>query len=180
MLANLRALFGVIVDIVLLRRGPENLPASSGLLVIVVALNTAVFALSMAAAPQAPANWQARILISAAVSLLWYRAAFGLTRKRERFTQTMTAVFAANTLFIPVLVPMASALMPYLEKQQTAPPALGILTLLVAGWLFVVQLRIVRTAFEWPIAGAIAFIFAQELAGAIIFALLFGVAEKAA
>ena len=32
MLANLRALFGVVVDIVLLRRGPEDLPASTVLL----------------------------------------------------------------------------------------------------------------------------------------------------
>jgi len=42
MLANLRALFGLLVDIVLLRRGPESLPASPSLLVIVIVLNTAM------------------------------------------------------------------------------------------------------------------------------------------
>ena len=37
MLANLRALFGVVVDIVLLRRGPEHLPASPALLAVTIA-----------------------------------------------------------------------------------------------------------------------------------------------
>ena len=39
MLVNLRALLVRLIDIVLLRGGPEQLPASAGLLAVVVAVN---------------------------------------------------------------------------------------------------------------------------------------------
>ena len=44
MLVNLRAVLARVVDIVLLRAGPETLPASTGLLAVVVAVNVAVSA----------------------------------------------------------------------------------------------------------------------------------------
>ena len=46
MLANLRALFGVFVDIMLLRRGPEHLPASPVLLGIVVAVDVILYSIA--------------------------------------------------------------------------------------------------------------------------------------
>src|SRR5262245_46831421 len=98
MLANLRALFGSVIDIILLRRGPEALPASQTLLAIVVALNVfvPVVIFGLLALPVTSALLAS--LVSTAVTLLWFRGALALANKRERFLQTMTAILGVNVL----------------------------------------------------------------------------------
>jgi hypothetical protein len=71
MLANLRALFGVIADIVLLRRGPENLPASLPLLVFTVALYAVVASFVASAFAPPEENWPVSIGTVIVVTLLW-------------------------------------------------------------------------------------------------------------
>ena len=61
MLVNLRAVLARIVDIVLLRAGPETLPASSSLFAAVVLVNVAVTALTYFLIPNAPDDWQTPI-----------------------------------------------------------------------------------------------------------------------
>lgn len=181
MLGNLRALFGVIGDIALLRRGPESLPASTALMAGAIALNLAVYALMMSMVPNAPPDWPLRLLVGTIVTLLSFDIAFRITRKRERFVQTITALFGVSALFLPALLPMSWALFPYVEKNDpNVPPpfALLIVTMVLAVWMFVVQVRIVRAAFEWPTFVAVAFMLGQTLAGAIVYVLLFGVPVK--
>ena len=80
---------------------------------------------------------------------------------------------------MPVLIPMIATLLPYIEKPDPManPPA----ALEPAGrpcsaiWLLIVQVRIVRAAFEWPYVGAIIFIFGLNFAAALVYAMLFGV-----
>jgi len=178
MLVNLRALFARLVDIVLLRSGPESLPASSGLLAIVVAINVTVSAAVTTLMTTAPDSWPLQLLVGTVVTLLWFQLAFTLTNKPERFLQTATAIFGTTTLFLPALIPMVTALLPYLEKPDPAvdpPAALSILTALLAIWLLTVQVRIVRTAFEWPYFASIIFIFGLNFASALVYGILFGV-----
>jgi hypothetical protein len=177
MLANLRALLGILVDIVLLRRGPDALPASPFLLGIVVAVNLVVSAFMTVVMPLAPESWALKLLLGTALTVLWYHVAFALVHKRERFAQTLIAIFGTSTLFIPVLYPLVTTLMPYMVKSDPvvpAPSALTILCALVALWLLIIQVRIVHAAFEWPYLAAILFIFAQNIASMFIFAILFG------
>ena len=178
MLANLRALFGVIVDIILLRRGPESVPASTALLVFSIALNLAVMALMISLWPKPPEGWSLQLAVGAAVTLLCFHLAFTVARKRERFTQTMTAIFGAGAVFAPALVPVLGAVLPTLEnadKTVSPPFALSLLCSLLGFWLLTVQARIVRAAFEWPWGAAIAFMVGQELLGSIIYVVLFAV-----
>ena len=177
MLVNLRALFGCLVDIVLLRRGPESLPASPGLLAFVIALNVAVAAIVVALIPAVPAFSALEMFVSTLLPLLWYQAAFVLAKKPERFVQTMIAFFGVNTLFQPVVTPMFAALLPYAQTKDpnVAPPAaLSLLFLAILVWLMIVWVRIVRAAFEWPYAGAIIFVFAENIAILVVYAMLFG------
>ena len=117
MLVNLRAVLARVVDIVLLRAGPETLPASTGLLAIVVAVNVAVSALVTTFMPTAPQSWPLQLVVGTVVTLVWFKLAFVLANKRERFQQTATAIFATTTLFLPALIPMVTALLPYLGKR---------------------------------------------------------------
>ena len=55
-----------------------------------------------------------------------------------------------------------------------APAALSLLFLLIGVWVFVVWVRIVRSAFEWPYFGAILFVLAENLVAVYIFLALFG------
>ncbi len=178
MLVNLRAVLARVVDIILLRGGPESLPASSSLLAIVIAVNVAVSAAVTALMPTAPESWPLQLLVGTIVTLLWFQLAFTLANKPERFVQTATAIFGATTLFLPALIPMVTALLPYLDKPDPPvdpPAALSILTALLAIWLLTVQVRIVRAAFEWPYVGAIIFIFGLNFASALVYGVLFGV-----
>jgi hypothetical protein len=182
MLANLRVLFGRLVDIVLLRGGPESLPASPGLLVAMVLLNAAVSVTVVALIPTAPEFSPLELIMSIAVPLAWYHVAFRLVKKPERFVQTMTAFFGVNTLFQPIVSPLFATMLPYLEKQDPAmppPAALSLLFLAITVWLLVVWVRIVHAAFEWPYVGAIIFVFAQNFAAIFIYALVFGTPAKA-
>ena len=137
---------------------------------------TLVFTVLLVAPPGQ--KWPLDLLLSTGVTLAWYRFALSLVRKRERFTQTMTAIFATRVFFTPVLIPMSSAVNVQLKSAATGATALGILTLALFVWQFVIQVRIVRSAFEWPISGAIALVLAQIFATAAILAVTFGLPTK--
>jgi hypothetical protein len=181
MLVNLRALLVRLIDIVLLRGGPEQLPASPGLLAIVVALNVAVSALIYSLIPDAPNNWQMQLLVGTVVSLLWFRVAFSLANKPERFLQTSTAIFGITTLFIPALIPMIATMLPYIEKpdpMMNPPAALSLLAAILGIWLLIIQVRIVSAAFEWHWLVALIFIFGLNFASAVVYGVLFVVPPK--
>jgi hypothetical protein len=173
MLANLRALLGVIVDIVLLRRGPDSLPASPALLASVVGVYSAVMGLVASSFATAEQNWPVELGASIVMVLLWYRVALTLAGKRERFVQMMTALFCAHLLIRPLTVPLQSILLEE-ARAKTPSPSLGLalILLILVVWLFVVTVRIVRSTFEWPTAGAIILVLAQELTMITILVLL--------
>lgn len=184
MLANLRALFGVVVDIILLRRGPEHVPASGTLLVLIVAVYVALYTLAYATfiipvVPVTPRSWALQIVMAVLIELAWFRVAFQVARKPERFTQTMIAMFSVSTLFVPALA-MVGTLMPYMKEGPAAqPPAmLSFLTAFVGVWMVVALIRIVRAAFEWNWPLAIAFFFAANFVPVIFLAALFGNSPK--
>lgn len=178
MLVNLRALLARLVDIVLLRGGPEQLPASSTLLAVAVALNVAVSALMYTLTPKAPNDWEMQVLVEAVVALVGLRVAFSLANKPERFLQASTAIFGTTTLFLPPLIPMATTLRPYLAVSDPAvvpPLALSLLAAVLGIWCLVVQIRILRVAFEWHWIVALIFFFALNFASALVYGMLFGI-----
>ena len=181
MLANLRALFGVVVDIVLLRRGPEHLPASPALLGIVIGIYLALYVLFTVLMPNALPNWMLFLIATTAFVLLWFRISLVLAKKPERFVQTSTAYFAATSLFLPLLVPLESVLRPYLASQEAmrSAPAMLVLSGAAIGiWGLVVQSHIVRNAFEWNLFRGILFILAMNFLSALMLGLVFGVPQS--
>jgi hypothetical protein len=187
MLANLRALLGMVADIVRLKGGPENLPTSTALLACVVgvfAVGTAIAAASVATPEQR--TWPIEVLVGIVVTLGWFHVALGIAKKRERFTQTMTALFAVRAIFTPLVIPLVATFRPYFAAAAAAadsasstaaavPPPSGLLAALVLFlmiWLLIIEVRIIRAAFEWPIAGALFLVLMQEFAVALVYALL--------
>jgi len=183
MLANLRALFGCLFDIILLRRGPESLPASPVLLVIAVALYVVLYAIGYhlflrPIMPEADETSFVQIAAGALLTLLWFRIAFQLARKPERFLQTMIATFAADTMAIPAL-PLLAAIMQYTKPGDTAAPILLLLSAAVVGiWILAVLIHIVKSAFEWSWVQAALMVIGSNIGVAILLALIFGESPK--
>jgi hypothetical protein len=177
MLANLRALFGVVVDIVLLRRGPEHLPVSQPLLIVAVLLSTIASALLGVSVGVA---WAAALLMAAVASLVmlgWFRFLLGAVNKRERFLQTLTALFCISALFAPLLIPLMPPLLPYFKNPDPAQPPPMLPFLLAAAicfWAVFLEVRIIRAAFECPWFVAIMLVLSEIFVGNFVGAILFG------
>ena len=183
MLANLRALFGCMVDIILLRRGPEHLPASTLLLGIVVALEIILYSIGdrlfiRPVAPQFAATPFVQVA-GALLTLLTFWIALRLAGKPERFVQTMIAIFATNTMAIPAL-PLLGALLQYSGKpgSAAAPLLLLLLCAVVGIWMIAVFVHIVKSAFEWSWLQAALMFIATHIGIAIVLGLIFGEAPK--
>lgn len=175
MLANLRALLAGLVDIALLRRGPDVLPTSIVLLAIVVVVHTALnatFALRFASSPPA---WPLQLALSVAFTLAWYFVTLKRANKPERFTQTMTAMFGVNALFLPVIMPLALTFAGLAKDQQAASGALVLIILAVSVWAIAINVYIVRSALEWSIPAALGLFIGQAVAWFLVSAVLFGV-----
>lgn len=179
MLANLRVLFGVIIDIVLFRRAPDSVPASPLLLTVAVVAYGVVTALVASAVASAHAGWPLELLVGTVVTLAWYHLALTRAQKRERFAQTMTAMFAVRMLFTPALLPLTSALLA--QGKGGSPPSalLGLVAIVLVVWLIAVHVHIVRAALEWRTPVALVLVIGQEVAAMIVFAMMIGVPEKA-
>jgi hypothetical protein len=174
MLANLRALFSVLVDIILLRRGPEQLPASPVLLALVIGAYLAISAMVVASQTVTDRNWPLELFIGTASMLIWYQVALQLAKKRERFQQTMTAMFGVSTIFAPLLVPMLNSVVTQMQAKEQPSQFLSMLSLFLLVWLVVIFVRIVRSAFEWPWPAALLLVIGQEIFSILVFVLIFG------
>lgn len=179
MLANLRALFGVVVDIILLRRGPEQVPASTVLLAVTVAIYLAISAMVIASVSTPDANWPLELIIGAGSMLIWYRVALRLANKPERFPQTMTAMFGVSTIFAPLLIPMLNSVATQVQAKQQPSQFITMLSLFLLVWMMVVFVRIVRAAFEWPWPAALLLVAGEGIFSLLIVVMVFAPAAGA-
>ncbi len=123
-------------------------------------------------------KWPLELAVVIGSTLLWYQVALRVANKRERFVQTLTAMFAVRLLFAPLAMPLMSAWMSQVKlyEETKVPPSsfLGLLALALMLWLFVVNARIVRGAFDWPWFPAVLMALAQEFAMLLVLAALIG------
>jgi hypothetical protein len=145
------------------------------------AAGTAIAAASVATTEQQA--WPIEVLVGIVVTLGWFHVALGLAKKRERFVQTMTALFAVRAIFTPPVIPLVATFRPFLAAAANATAAnaatipapsgpLAALVLFLMIWLLVIEVRIIRAAFEWSIGGALFLVLMQEFAVALVYGLL--------
>ncbi|MBC8028459.1 MAG: hypothetical protein H7Y89_20900, partial [Steroidobacteraceae bacterium] len=60
----MRALLGVIVDIILLRRGPEHVPASPALLAVIIAVYAAAAAITASLFGPPEQRWAIELVVA--------------------------------------------------------------------------------------------------------------------
>jgi hypothetical protein len=96
--AQVQQFLRIFIDIVLWRRGPQDLPASGLLLWITVAAYVAVSAVQLALLGETAATWAFFIVVDPLLLGAWVWLVLQLYGHRERFVQTASAVFGTGAL----------------------------------------------------------------------------------
>lgn len=88
----------IFVDIVLWRRGPQDLPVSGLLLALTVAAYVAVSIVQLALFDESLANWLFYVVLDPLLLMGWTWLVLRILGRGERFPQTASAVFGANAV----------------------------------------------------------------------------------
>lgn len=158
--------------IALLRRGPQDLPASAVLLVVTVLAYFAVNAAVSSVLPPVPGRWLPHLLVDIGFTLVWYLLLLRLLKRRERFLQTTTAVFGYQTLLAPVWVASAWLIRHY-QNDTTLLFVASLVGISMLVWILAVNGHILRAALEWPLAACIGLVLLQTIIGQILLVTLF-------
>lgn len=160
--------FGAIVtlfrDIAILRRGPEDLPASRVLLVLAIAGSMIAALVISSILPPLPVQANAEdhsiavMLIDLVVTLAWCWAMLRIAGKPERFLQTATALFGFQLVMQPLLVPAGWALGKYGMESLWALPVV-----VLGVWVLAGAARIMKAATEWGMLPCLALVMGQDL-----------------
>jgi drug/metabolite transporter (DMT)-like permease len=152
----------IFVQLLLLRCGPQRLPASGLLLILTVLAYAGVNGLVSCIFPPAQ-NWPALLLLDVGFLLLWNAAVLKLAGRPERILQTTTAVFGFQLLLAPLLVALD-----WLEQRLHGDPTwegpLVVVGLVLLAWLVTVNSRIMSAALEWSMTASVALVVVQTLA----------------
>jgi len=163
----------VLVGIVRLKNGPEDLPVSASLLVLTIVLATVLDAVTFAIVPTpADASPALLIIINVLMTLIWYGALLRLAGRPERFLQTLTAIFGFQIILAPALVFTLWFMVTY-QKDPTWQLPAELLRSIVGIWALVILARILRSATQWPIFTCVVLAIANELVTLLLVANLF-------
>lgn len=169
----------LFLDICLLRGKPQDLPTSMTLLAMTALTGVAVDYLSLGSG-----DFSFGQLLFVLFQVLLFGGGLWLILRQRgfaaRWTQTATALFAANAFFSLLLLPLLPALEQMLKAgPQMAPVWQGYVMLAISGWFLAVMARVMREAMESSLlvsfVTSLALIFAVRVTGMVL-APLFGIA----
>jgi hypothetical protein len=150
-------------QIALLRRGPQDLPASGLLLALTVAGYLAVnFVVSIFLPPDA--RWRETLAVGTVFTLVWYVLLLQLVGRPERTLQTTTAVFGLQAVLTPLAVGCEWLMRRFGEDTAWQVP-ITCAGLLLLVWLIAANSHVVKAALEWSATSSVALVILQTLAG---------------
>jgi hypothetical protein len=150
-------------QIALLRRGPQDLPASPLLLALTVGAFLAVnFVVSSALPPES--RWRESLLVATLFTLLWYVLLLRLAGRRERTLQTTTAVFGFQTVLAPLVIGCGWLIRRFGEGSPWQLPVICA-GLLVFAWVIAANSYIVKVALEWSVSSSVVLVILETLVG---------------
>jgi hypothetical protein len=159
------------MQIALLRRGPQDLPASRLLLILTAAGYAAVNALMSGVLPPGT-GWPAQLAIDVLFTLAWYAALLQLTGRSERFLQTATAVFGFRSLLSPLLI-VSEWLMRRFGQDTTWQLPIAVVGLALVIWLIAASGHVVKAALDWSSATSVTLVILQIVATQLLVFALF-------
>ena len=147
--------FRIFLDIVLWRRGPQDLPASQLLLAIAVTGYVLVSVVQLAMLRETAATWLFFVLVDPLLLLGWTWLVLRIFGKTDRFLQTATAIFGASVALGVVLYLPLQALLTASGQDPASGASQAVALLLVVAFAFVSG-RILKIATDTSLITGIA------------------------
>lgn len=178
-------------DILLLRRGPQDLPYSPILLLIVAAADLALQQWATALLP-VEHDQPARVVVEVALYLGLFYLLLHALQRQARFVQAATASVCVDALTNALVLPLLSLMEPALRASaqpgatpETVAGAMNggvalasLLFIAIVVWRLVVNVHILRQTLEIRLFAALLAHLALLFASTVIVAALFGVAPR--
>lgn len=161
-------LLNFFIDLCMLRRAPQDLPASQSLFTFVLAVNVLAGFLLGVQTWAGPGVAIAATLVDIAVLLGLLRLALQVRAVVARFTQAATALLGAGTLFTLLAMP----LQPLLETPEGMEIG-AVLYLLLLAWVQLVYGHVLRHALNVNLISGIGLSLLYTFTSAVVIELLF-------
>jgi hypothetical protein len=168
---DMRDLIRLFTQITLLRRGPQDVPASPRLLALTILGYLGVNLVFSTLLPP-DIRWPQELLVDALFTILWYFALLRLVGRPERFLQTATAVFGFEMVLSPLLIASGWLVRRFGEDATWQLPV-NALALLLCVWLIAVNSHVVKAALEWSTTSSVTLVILQTLLGWLLLFALF-------
>jgi hypothetical protein len=162
----------LFAQIALLRRGPQDLPASELLLALTVLGYFCVNFLLSSVLPPDP-HWRGPLLVDTGFTLLWYIALLKLLGRPERILQTTTAVFGFQAVLSPLLIASEWLMRRVGEDTNSWQVLVTCVGLLLLAWLIAANSHVVKAALEWSVSASVALVILQMLVGWLVLSAVF-------
>ena len=166
-----------LIDVMLFKRGPEDMPGNQSTL----AASAAVYCIllfAQAVQIYAPAPSAAQALLATVLLGLYVSVILRLRKVSNRFPQTATTMFSVGALVALVVIPPTRAMAPYWQAVSRAsdpenvpmPPVLMLLVfVLLALWKLAVDSHVYRRALGSTVALGIGAAIGFEVLQIIVF-----------
>ena len=184
----MKELVKLFTQIALLRRGPQDLPASMLLLVLAIVVYLVMNLLLNGLLPPPPVadaatrvaeaeqpNWSAQLLLDTCFTVVWYVALLSITGRPERTLQTTTAVFGIQIVLLPLLF-LSRWLAPRFPQDSPGFVPVTLFGIVLLVWFVAATSHIVKAALEWSLGASVALAVLQILADWLLQRALFPIA----
>jgi hypothetical protein len=167
----MKELIQLFTQIALLRRGPQDLPASMLLLGMSI---VGYFGINFLVSSLMPPikGWPAHLAVDVVFTLVWYVVLLRLAGRSERTLQTTTAVFGFQAVLSPLLV-ISEWLMLRFAQDTTWQLPVALIWLMLVIWVIAANSHVVKAALEWSSAASVFLVILQILAGQLVLFALF-------
>lgn len=161
-----------MLEIATLRRGPEDLPASSFFLGLMTILYLATGVISIALYSANSSELLAQLALDFGLLLAFFGLLLSLFRRAARLRQTLAAVMGASALLACFALPLSLMLRNSGPGESAALiPALGIY--LIVLWSISINGHILQRALEIPYVGGVVLSAGYFILNYVAFAQLF-------
>ena len=167
----MKELIQAFTQIALLRRGPQDLPASRVLLALTM---LAYFGVSFVVANLLPSlpGWEVHPAIEILFWLVWYFVLLRIAGRSERILQTTTAVIGFQAVLAAPLIISNWLLLRFLKDETWQLPVM-LMWLMLFIWMVAANSHVVKAAFEWSSFASVALVILQIFAGELLVTALF-------
>jgi hypothetical protein len=169
---DMMELIRLYTQIALLRRGPQDVPASTVLLVATIAAYFVVNLFLSTVLPPPSGPWLQILIADVLFTMAWYALLLRLMNKAERFLQTTTAVFGYQAILSPLSIAAGWLIGQFRENTLWQLPV-GLLFVLVFAWSVAANSQVLKSALEWSMPACVALVILQFFAAQVLFYSLF-------